>query len=191
MKTEEKNLNSNYELLNSIPKQTESKKNVINNLNNNTISIEEKEELEDDNSEVKLEHIPRNGVKSVTQKINTKEAKKLFMLKRQTTINCKISSLEKLEKIYNMTENDLDLNNLLIRKNKPSFCTYDLNFKLDSDNKIEKDDSEVSEDEFSESKAKEILLQNRSIKVKEKTIKKMNIVFKRTANLIKKKVSHY
>ncbi len=180
MNAEDKELN-NYEILNKIPNQTESKKNAIDNLNAKTIQIEEVDELDDDSNNVfKSEHFPRNVIKSVTQKINTKDAKKMFMLKRQMTINCKISSPEKLERIYNMTENDLDLNNLLIRKNKSN-----------NNNKIEEYDSEVSEDEFSEVKAKEIQLQNRSIKVKQKTIKKMTIVFKRTANLIKKKVSIY
>lgn len=188
MNAEDKELSNNYEILNKLPHQTESKKNVIENLKANTILIEEKDEINDENAIVlKSEHFPRNAMKSVTQKINTKDAKKMFMLKRQMTINCKITSPEKLEKIYNMTENDLDGNNLLIRKNKSNSIYNNLN--INSSEKLEEIDSDVSEDEFSESKAKEILLQNRSIKVKQKTIKKMTIVFKRTANLIKKKVS--
>lgn len=190
MNAEDIELSHNYEILNKLPHQTESKKNVIENLKANTILIEEKEEFDDESPIIiKSDHFPRNAMKSVTQKINTKEAKKMFMLKRQMTINCKITSPEKLEKIYNMTENDLDGNNLLIRKNKSNSIYNNLNINS-SNEKLEEVDSDVSEDEFSESKAKEILLQNRSIKVKQKTIKKMTIVFKRTANLIKKKVKY-
>lgn len=150
----------------------------------------DKNEGENENDGDQVTHIPRSMVKSVTSKINSNKIKQLQFLKRQKTVNFKFNDPSKIEKLTHMTENDIPI---VVRKkytnNTSSSSTVIKEEPNENRDNDYSSDSDFLSDDDNDKPTEEIILKNRSIKVKPKTIKKMTLVFKKTTSTLNKKLT--
>ena len=120
--------------------------------------------------------------------INTNKVK---FKKMNTSLYVNKSSLEEIEKLLLMSENTKEAQNLNMIYQRRKSKIQQKSLKLLKDDIESKNDDEefFSENSMDEEEAERIVLKNREIKVKRKTIKKMNFLMKKTQSLMNPKFS--